>query len=374
MVAAPAPAHDLPRTFHRRPGRYRAEHSCRPRPRAGTRPCRSGHHRSRGGVHPGCPWGTMTRRGRTAQHWGPRGVIFPGDHRCESGRLRRRSAATARWPYRAGRAQGRDTATRRAPRPLRRRRRRSRSTDMARSNPSDTTAVSTSAEIIRNSANSSTRSIAGFRTSSERREPDRCRRGGAQERSGEPHRGAVTGRVGRRQRAGPPRCDQRQQVSTNMREDSHHAQCGTRRRPSSSAPCGGHTAGPVPRPQRKGIVTLTPPRRRQRGVAPSASVRIGRRRPGAAARRGMTSLECWISSRSESALSVSCSAYGSGRRRRSCGGVGRSTLEGRHTGWRGSGAHLSMPETAVPLPHGFEVVPLIDAELTVAESPRMARR
>ena len=32
---------------------------------------------------------------------------------------------------------------------------------------------------------------------------------------------------------------------------------------------------------------------------------------------------------------------GSGRRRRSCGGVGRSTLEGRHTGWRGSGAHLS---------------------------------
>jgi hypothetical protein len=29
-----------------------------------------------------------------------------------------------------------------------------------------------------------------------------------------------------------------------------------------------------------------------------------------------------------------------------------------------------MPETAVPLPHGFEVVPLIEAELTVAESSR----
>ena len=68
----PSPAHDLPRTFHRRPGRYRAEHSCRPRPRAGTRPCRSGHHRS-SGVHPGCPWGAMTRpRLRTAQHWAAR--------------------------------------------------------------------------------------------------------------------------------------------------------------------------------------------------------------------------------------------------------------------------------------------------------------
>ena len=56
----PSPAHDLPRTFHRRPGRYRAEHSSRPRPRAGTRPCGSGHHGSIE-VHPGRARAAMTQ-------------------------------------------------------------------------------------------------------------------------------------------------------------------------------------------------------------------------------------------------------------------------------------------------------------------------